>query len=53
MNKSVAFAVLSTVTTVAAALTVQFPQYAVWFTVAGTLAGGLLKSPLFSERNPS
>jgi hypothetical protein len=48
MTKPVAAAILTAITTAAATLVVQFPQYAVWFTLAGVLAAGALKSPLFT-----
>lgn len=50
MNRAVAASLLATIGTVAATLTVQFPQYAVWFTIAGTVSAGLLQSPLFAKK---
>ncbi len=48
MTKPVAATILAAIVTATSALVVQFPQYAVWFSLAGMLASGALKSPLFT-----
>lgn len=50
MNKALIYSLLGTFTSVASYLVVQFPQYAVWFTIGGMVASGLLKSPVFAEK---
>lgn len=48
MTKPVAAAILTAIMTATSALIVQFPQYAVWLSLAGMLSSGVLKSPLFT-----
>jgi len=48
MNKPTAAAILAAIATASSTMVVQYPQYAVWFSLAGVLAAGALKSPLFT-----
>lgn len=48
MSKSVTATILAAIATASSTLIVQFPQYAVWFSLAGVLSAGALKSPLFT-----
>ena len=48
MNKPLAATIFGAVAVSASYLTVQFPQYAVWFNLAGMVSAYLLRSPLFT-----